>query len=230
MSEESQDMSLQHFRSIGKKIIAIGRNYRDHAAEMKAPIPTKPMLFMKATSAYIGNMETIKIPVGCTDVNHEIELGVVIATKMSHVKAADAMKFVGGYAVALDMTARDWQNDAKKQGHPWFLSKSFDTSCPVSDFVDKNKIPNVQNVRLKLYINDKLQQNGCTKDMIFDVPQLLEYVTQYITLEPGDLLLTGTPAGVSTVNVGDHIRCVMSNEGNENAIMELEVGVERANE
>ncbi|CAL1538342.1 unnamed protein product [Lymnaea stagnalis] len=202
---------LSQFRELGKKIICVGRNYREHAAELGNPIPSKPILFLKPTSAYITEGQMIKIPLGCSDLNHEVELGVVIGIRASKIKQEEAMKYVGGFALGLDMTARDWQSEAKKNGHPWCLAKGFDTSCPVSAFIDKEKIPNPNNVDIWLKVNGETRQSGNTKDMIFSVEHLISYASQYFTLEPGDLLLTGTPSGVSKLNLGDVIQAGLGN-------------------
>ncbi|BFY98627.1 hypothetical protein BsWGS_01667 [Bradybaena similaris] len=197
---------LAQFKDFGKKIVCVGRNYRDHAAELGNPVPGKPILFLKPTTAYISEGQTIKIPKGCTDLNHEVELGVIIGSRATNVKESEAMKYVGGYALGLDMTARDWQSEAKKNGLPWSLAKGFDTSCPVSAFIEKDKIPNPGDIDIWLKVNGETRQSGNTKDMIFSVEHLISYTSQFFTLEPGDLLLTGTPAGVSKLKPGDVIQ------------------------
>lgn len=116
-----------------------------------------------------------------------------------------AMNHVGGYVLVLDMTARDFQRDASKKGQPWLLAKGFDTSCPVSDFIPKEKLPDPDNVRLWLKIDGALKQDGNTTDMIFKIPYLLSYISSFVTLEVGDLILTGTPAGVSAITAGQQI-------------------------
>lgn len=115
------------------------------------------------------------------------------------------MDHVGGYVLALDMTARDFQNEAKKKGLPWLLAKGFDTSCPVSEFIPKDKLPDPDNVRLWLKTDNVMKQDGNTKDMIFSIPFLISYISKIVTLEEGDLILTGTPAGVSAVSSGQQI-------------------------
>lgn len=204
---------VANFREIGKKIVCVGRNYSEHAAELGNAVPTKPILFLKPTSSYIGEGSAIKIPPGCQDLNHEVELGIVIGSRASRVSEADATKYIAGYALGLDMTARDWQNEAKKKGHPWSLAKGFDTSCPVSSFVDKEKIKNPNDIDIWLTVNGETRQSGNTKDMVFSVEHLISYASQYFTLEPGDLLLTGTPSGVSTVNAGDVVRAGIGEKG-----------------
>ena len=137
--------------------------------------------------------------------HHEIELGVVIGSKCSRATPDKAVSAIGGYCLALDMTARGVQNELKTQGHPWELAKAFDTSLPVGDFIPKDKILDTQNVTLTCSVNGEMRQNASTKDMIFTVPDLLSYISKYFTLEEGDVVLTGTPAGVGPVKAGDII-------------------------
>jgi len=199
-------VNLANFRSIGRKIVCVGRNYREHAAELNNPVPTKPVLFMKATSAYLSQGEgAIIIPPGCQNLHQEVELGVIISKTAKNVSQTDAMAYVGGYTVALDMTARDFQDDAKKAGLPWFLAKSFDSSCPIGDFIPSEIIKDPHNVEIFCKINGKDQQRSKTDTMIFTIPVLIEYITKFCTLNEGDLLLTGTPAGVTQVKSGDVI-------------------------
>lgn len=137
--------------------------------------------------------------------HHEVELGVIISQRGSDIPEDRALEFVGGYALALDMTARDFQNEAKKKGHPWIMAKGFDTSCPISDYIPKETFLNPESVQLWLKVNGEQRQNGNTKDMIFTIPRLISYISEYFTLEPGDLILTGTPSGVGPVKEGDTI-------------------------
>jgi acylpyruvate hydrolase len=206
---------LSRFVDFGRKIICVGRNYRylyinyskfnevitveylyfsEHAIELGNAIPERPLLFLKPTSSYVEEGSPIKIPAGCSSLHHEIELGVVIKSKCSKVKPEDVMIHVGGFCLALDMTARDFQDEAKKKGHPWTLAKGFDTSCPVSAFIPSEKIMDPHNIELWCSVNGVARQRGSTKDMIFNVPTLLSYISTYFTLEPGDVVLTGTPS------------------------------------
>lgn len=137
--------------------------------------------------------------------HHEIELGVVIGSRCSRASPEDAFKCVGGYALVLDMTARDFQNELKKNGHPWELAKCFDTSLPVSDFLEPEIVPDPHNVELVCRVNGELRQKDSTAKMITKIPHLLSYISTYFTLEVGDLVLTGTPAGVGPVKHGDVI-------------------------
>uniref|UniRef100_A0A8R1HSX5 Oxaloacetate tautomerase FAHD1, mitochondrial n=1 Tax=Caenorhabditis japonica TaxID=281687 RepID=A0A8R1HSX5_CAEJA len=197
--------SLSGFRNLATKIVCVGRNYKDHALELGNAIPKKPMLFVKTVNSFIVEGEPIVAPPGCQNLHQEVELGVVIAKKASNISKSDAMSYIGGYTVALDMTARDFQDEAKKSGAPWFLAKSFDGSCPVGGFLAASEIPNPHDVELFCKINGKDQQRSRTDVMIFDIPTLLEYATKFVTLEPGDVVLTGTPAGVTRINSGDVI-------------------------
>uniref|UniRef100_A0AC34PX97 Fumarylacetoacetase-like C-terminal domain-containing protein n=1 Tax=Panagrolaimus sp. JU765 TaxID=591449 RepID=A0AC34PX97_9BILA len=198
-------VNFANFRQIGRKIVCVGRNYKEHAKELGNAIPTKPMLFVKTTNSYVGDGEPIVIPPGCKNLHQEVELGVVIAKQAKNIKKEDWKDYVAGYTVALDMTARDFQDEAKKAGAPWFLAKSFDTSCPVGEFIDKSKIEDPHDLEIYCSINGQEKQRSKTNIMIFDIPTLLEYATKFATLEPGDLLLTGTPAGVCHVDAGDEI-------------------------
>lgn len=168
-------------------------------------VPEKPLLFLKPPSALLTEGDTIKLPAGCSSLHHEIELGVVIGSRCSKVSQEEVMNYVCGYLLALDMTARDFQDEAKKKGHPWTLAKGFDTSCPISSFIPKERIADPHNIELWCSVNGIMKQKGCTKDMIFKLPSLISYISNYFTLEEGDIVLTGTPAGVGPVNPGDII-------------------------
>lgn len=198
---------LPWFVANGKKIIGIGRNFADHAKELGNAVPSKPMMFLKPTSSYIVEGDKIKIPKGCDQLHHEVELGVIIGKEGSEI-AADrvfADGYVEGYCLALDMTARDFQEEAKKKGHPWSIAKGFDTSCPVSDMLPMSSIPNPHDVELWLQVNSTDRQRGSTRDMIFDIPTLVSACSNYFTLQRGDVILTGTPSGVGPVSAGDVI-------------------------
>lgn len=153
-----------------------------------------------------------QIPPGCDQLHHEVELGVVIGKKGVSISESNAMDHVGGYALALDMTARDIQNKAKKLGWPWTLAKGFDTALPVSEFIPKVEIPDPENVHLWLKVDGELKQDGNTQDLIFKIPHLISYISQKMTLEVGDLILTGTPEGVSPVKPGQTIVCGLADK------------------
>lgn len=201
---------LQKFYEIGRKIVCVGRNYRDHALELKNPIPEKPLIFAKTTNAYVQNGGNIEVPFGCSNLHHEVELGVVISETAKNITKESALDYVGGYAIALDMTARCIQDTLKKAGEPWYLAKSFDTSCPIGEFIAKERVPDPHKVEIYCAVNGKIRQKAKTDSMIFSIPTLLEFITKTITLDPGDLVLTGTPAGVSQCLPGDQLEIGIS--------------------
>ncbi|CEI93048.1 Putative Acylpyruvate hydrolase [Rhizopus microsporus] len=200
--------SARTFLTTGKKIVAIGRNFSEHAKELGNAVPTSPFFFLKPTSSYLANGGTIEIPKGC-EVHHEVELAVVIGKEARDCPASQAMEHVAGYALAIDCTARNLQNEAKKKGLPWSTAKGFDTFSPISEFISKEQIPDAHNVDLWLKVNDKFRQQGNTKDMIFSVPKLIEYVSSIMKLEVGDVILTGTPSGVGPIQSGDLVTAGM---------------------
>ncbi|PKI84064.1 hypothetical protein MVES_002118 [Malassezia vespertilionis] len=195
---------LSHFRTAGRKIVAIGRNFADHAKELNNAVPTEPFFFLKPTSSYITSGQQIEIPKGVV-AHHEVELAVVVGQQGRDINANHAMEHVGGYALAIDMTARNMQDKAKKAGLPWSAAKGFDTFTPISALVDKHAIPDPMNVNLWLEVNGETRQRGNTSDMIFAIPELLAHVSSIMTLEKGDVLLTGTPKGVGALQAGDQV-------------------------
>uniref|UniRef100_W5MCL4 Oxaloacetate tautomerase FAHD1, mitochondrial n=2 Tax=Lepisosteus oculatus TaxID=7918 RepID=W5MCL4_LEPOC len=198
--------NLNRFWEWGRKIICVGRNYADHAKELKNAIPSEPVLFLKPPSAYVREGSPILLPVYSTNLHHEVELGVVIGRGGTAIPQEAAMDHVAGYALCLDMTARDVQEECKSKGLPWTLAKAFNTSCPVSEFIPRDRVPDPGNVRLWLKVNDQLRQEGSTSQMIFSIPFLISYISEVITLEEGDLILTGTPRGVSSVQEHDEVQ------------------------
>jgi 2-keto-4-pentenoate hydratase/2-oxohepta-3-ene-1,7-dioic acid hydratase in catechol pathway len=196
-------MSADHWDERPSKILCIGRNYAEHAAEMGANVPAKPIVFLKPPSALIGNGDAVILPEQSSDVHHEVELVALIGRRGKHIPADDAVLFVAGYAVGIDLTARDIQSEAKKAGQPWSVAKGFDTFAPLGIFTAADKILNPQDLRIQLRINGALRQDGWTGDMLFSVHRLVAYCSSIFTLEPGDLLYTGTPKGVGPVRAGD---------------------------
>lgn len=192
---------------ICRKIVCVGRNYTKHCAELNNPVPSKPLLFLKPPTSLLAEGNPIKIPNGCTNLHHEVELGVIIGKDGTTISEDKAMEHVSGYVLALDMTARDFQDEAKKKGHPWLLAKCWDTFCPISDVVPKDRIADVHNVGVELNVNGVNKQSGNTQDMIFSIPYLISHVSKITKLQYGDLILTGTPSGVGPVKSGDVIEC-----------------------
>ncbi|KAF4576370.1 hypothetical protein EYR40_000607 [Pleurotus pulmonarius] len=193
----------------GKQIVAIGRNYAEHAKELNNKVPKEPFFFLKPTSSYVFNGGNVEIPDGIV-AHHEVELGVVIGKAGRDVSQADAESLIAGYALAVDMTARNLQDQVKKRGLPWSAAKGFDTFTPIGEFIAKSAIQDPHNLNLALKINGVVKQDGNTSDMIFQIPQLIEHITSIMTLAPGDVILTGTPSGVGPVAAGDQIECTMS--------------------
>ena len=177
-----------------RKFIGIGLNYADHAAETGAPIPKEPIIFMKAITCLNGPDDPITLPQGSKKTDWEVELGVVIGTRAQYVSEADALSYVAGYCVVNDVSEREYQ---KERGPQWDKGKGCDTFGPVGPWlVTRDEVIDVQQLDLYLELNGKRMQTGCTDTMIFTVAQLVSYVSRFMTLEPGDIIATGTPPGV----------------------------------
>ncbi len=185
------------------KIICVGRNYAKHAAEMRSDLPERPMLFLKPPTALVGHGGKVIIPRMSDEVHHEVELVVAIGQGGKGIPEARAMDHVDGYAVGLDMTARDLQAEAKKRGEPWSVAKGFDTFAPIGPLVAAREVADPQALSIRLTINGEGRQEGNTADMIFSVAKLVAYCSTIFTLMPGDLIYTGTPEGVGPVKEGD---------------------------
>ena len=180
-------------KSIGK-IVAIGLNYRDHAIESGLPIPTEPMMFMKPLSSLSGPNDDVVLPRGSTHGDWEVELGVIIGKTCRYVAEDEALDKVAGYVLANDVSERFNQ---KQRGSQWSKGKGHDTFCPVGPWmVTPDEIGDAQDLDMHLDVNGARMQTGNTKTMIFAIDELISYVSEYVTLEPGDLLITGTPPGV----------------------------------
>lgn len=200
-----------------QKIICIGLNYRDHAIETGSEIPTEPVVFNKFLSTLSGAGDAIVLPKVSKEVDYEAELVVVIGRTAKHVAAKDAMDYVLGYTCGHDVSARDWQKG--RPGGQWLLGKTFDTFAPIGPcLVTTDELPDPSNVRVRMHLNDATVQDSTTAQLIFDIPTLIEHLTQIVTLHPGDLIFTGTPPGVGAamqpprfLQPGD--RCTVEIEG-----------------
>jgi 2-keto-4-pentenoate hydratase/2-oxohepta-3-ene-1,7-dioic acid hydratase in catechol pathway len=178
-----------------RKIICIGLNYRDHAAETGAALPKDPILFSKYPTALLGHGEAIVLPPVSHEVDFEAELVIVIGKRGKNISATGAKDYVAGYTVGHDVSARDWQ--LKKDGKQWMIGKTFDTFAPCGpELVTADEVPDPHNLAIKLRLNGKTMQDSSTKQLIFGAGDLLAYISQVFTLEPGDLIYTGTPPGV----------------------------------
>jgi len=195
------------------KIICVGRNYAKHIEEMKSETTIDPVLFLKPNSSLHSLTEPVPVPKTVGEVHHEIELAVCISKPCSSVSPEKAAGSIAGYAVALDLTLRDIQSAAKKAGLPWAVAKGFDAACPISTFVDASEIADVNNLGLLLKINDEIRQQGSTSHMLFKIPDLISYASKFFRFEEGDLLLTGTPAGVGPLKQGDRIEAQINDIG-----------------
>ncbi|WP_054839444.1 fumarylacetoacetate hydrolase family protein [Thermococcus sp. JCM 11816] len=187
------------------KIVALAKNYAEHAKEMESDVPEKPVFFLKPPSALIGPGNPIILPRMSKRVDHEVELAVIIGKRAKRVPAEKAMDYVLGYTIMLDITARDLQAEARKKGLPWTISKGFDTFAPVGPRIVDRRELKVEDLEIGLKVNGELRQLGRTSQMVFKVPELIEYISSIMTLEPGDIIATGTPAGVGPLRHGDHI-------------------------
>jgi 2-keto-4-pentenoate hydratase/2-oxohepta-3-ene-1,7-dioic acid hydratase in catechol pathway len=191
-----------HTLSIGK-LLCIGRNYAEHADEMEREVPDQPMVFLKPATAVIRSGDTVRLPPQSEDVHHEVELVAVIGTEGRDIPRDAALDHVAAYAVGLDMTARDLQARAKEKRHPWSVAKGFDTFAPLGPLTSAADIDHPQDLSLSLRCNEEVRQEASTTDMIFPVAELVHYCSKIFTLQPGDLLYTGTPSGVGPVEDGD---------------------------
>jgi 2-keto-4-pentenoate hydratase/2-oxohepta-3-ene-1,7-dioic acid hydratase in catechol pathway len=185
------------------KIIAIGLNYYKHAQEVKQEVPKEPLTFFKPSTSVIGPEDKIVRPPGCQQLDYEAELGVVIGKTATRVSKADAMQYVLGYTCFNDVTARDWQRIDKQ----WTRAKGSDTFSPIGPWIETQLDPG--NVLVESYLNGVRKQSSSTNDLVFDVPTLLAFITNSITLLPGDVIATGTPAGIAPMQSGDviEIKC-----------------------
>jgi len=194
------------------KIICLARTYKKHADEMKSFVPKSPLLFLKPASAVIFSGEAIRIPDQSSCLHHEVELGVVIGKKGKNVTVDSALDVVLGYVVGLDITARDIQAEAKKRGWPWGIAKGFDTFAPISKVVSKKRIMDPNYVMISLTVNDQIRQKENTKNLHWSVEKIISFVSSIMTLDVGDVILTGTPERVNSIQPGDRLRGVLSDK------------------
>ena len=187
------------------KIVCVGRNYAEHAKELGNEVPEKPVIFLKAASALIHSGEKIIHPAFSKDMHHEVELVLLIGKAVKNANKSEAENAIIGYGVGLDMTLRDIQNDLRKTGNPWTISKCFDTSAVVSDFVLESDYKLTLDEEISLSVNGQIRQKEKLSKMLFHPAEIVEYISSLMTLEEGDLVFTGTPAGVGKVEMGDRL-------------------------
>jgi 2-keto-4-pentenoate hydratase/2-oxohepta-3-ene-1,7-dioic acid hydratase in catechol pathway len=190
------------------KIVCVGLNYADHAAEQNKDVPERPLLFLKPPNAVASHGDAVTLPAGKDRIDHEAELGVVIGEQCKHVAAADAMDVVAGYTCVNDISNRD---DQRRETN-WVRGKAFDGSAPIGPVVaDPEHVP--EDARVTLRVNGETRQDSSRDEFIFSIPELVEEITTYLTLEPGDVISTGTPAGVSPLADGDRVEVEIEGVG-----------------
>lgn len=187
------------------KIMAIGQNYADHNKELQNQTPTEPVVFMKPDSALLKNNKPFFIPDFSNEIHYETELVIKFNRLGKNIEPRFAHRYYAEIGLGVDFTARDLQRTLKAQGKPWEISKAFDNSAVIGDFVPVNTIADVQNIEFRLDLNGKTVQSGNSSQMIFPINELIAHISRYFTIKIGDFLFTGTPAGVGTVAIGDRL-------------------------
>lgn len=187
------------------KIVCVGRNYAAHAAELNNPIPDAPLLFIKPATAAVSMAEPIHLRRGHGSCHYEGELALLIGEKLTDANPGQVPAAIAGLGLALDLTLRELQADLKKQGQPWEKAKGFDGACPLSPFVKLDWLPDWDQLTYTLWLNDEIRQRGKSSHMLTPMLDLVAYISRYFTLLPGDVVLTGTPAGVGELQVGDKV-------------------------
>ena len=188
------------------KIIAIGRNYADHAKELNNPIPTTPVIFLKPDTALLKDNKPFYLPEFSSDIHFELELVLKVCKEGKHIAEKFASNYFDEIGLGIDFTARDIQNKHKEKGLPWELAKAFDNSAPVSSFLPKSDYNDLYQLQFELLLNGITRQKGNTKNLLFSFEKIISFVSQYITLKKGDLIFTGTPEGVGKINRGDRLQ------------------------
>lgn len=194
------------------KIIAIGRNYIDHAKELNNPVPEKPVFFMKPESAILRNNKPFFYPDFSENIHYETEIIIKINRLGKHISEKYAHRYYDEIGIGIDFTARDLQSKAKEKGLPWEIAKAFDGSAPLSEFLPVSNFKDINDLNFSLKINKKIVQEGNTKNMIFSYNKIIAYVSQFITLKIGDLIFTGTPAGVGQVFLNDRLEVYIEDQ------------------
>lgn len=187
------------------KIICIGRNYIDHAKELNNPVPIEPIFFLKPDTALIRNNQPFFYPDFSNDIHYEVEILVKFDKVGKNIAEKFAHRYYSEIGIGIDFTARDLQNKCKEKGLPWEIAKSFDGAAPISKFIKLVDFGDIQSLDFKLELNGQLIQQGNTRDMIFSVDKLIQHVSRFFTIKIGDLMFTGTPAGVGPVKIGDRL-------------------------
>lgn len=187
------------------KIVCVGLNYRDHVAEMGSELNDEAVLFMKPSTAMVPLTTPFNLPIGQGECHNEAEIAVLIKSQLTNATESDVASAIWGYGIGLDLTLRNVQKQLKTMGRPWERSKAFDGSAPLSPFIEKSQIANTNNIEFSLKVNDEIRQQGTSILMIRPIEKLISIISQHFTLLPGDVIFTGTPAGVAPLNAGDSL-------------------------
>jgi len=209
------------------KIICLGRNYRKHAEELGNVVPEKPIIFLKPPSSLIVEGEKILLPSQSQDVQHEVELGVVIGKAGRYIPRAEAVGHILGYCIFLDITARDIQKEETKRGAPWALAKGFDTFAPVSQVVRREELAHPEDLAIRLWVNEEIRQDSNTRYMIFGIGEIIEYISSFMTIEYGDIIATGTPEGVGPIRNRNIVTVEIEGIGKVRFEVELQRGTRK---
>lgn len=187
------------------KILAIGRNYAEHIAELKNEVPDEPVIFFKPDTTILRNNEPFYYPEYSNDIHHEVELILRISREGKNIEKKFAHKYYDAIGLGIDFTARDLQSKAKAKGLPWTLAKGFNGSAPVSEFVPLDQFSDLKNISFRLDVNGETKQKGNSQMMMNDFDDIIAYISRFITLKKGDIIFTGTPEGVGPVKIGDRL-------------------------
>jgi len=194
------------------KVVCVGRNYAEHAKELGNEVPDAPILFIKPASAVVSLESGFTIPQDQGSVHHEAEIALLISNDAKNIKAEDAWGHVSHVSVALDLTLRDVQSKLKEKSHPWEVAKGFDGACPLGKWVNKESMTDLNKIAIELHKNGEQKQIGDSTQMITAIPELIAYMSHIFTLKAGDVILTGTPAGVGPLNTGDVLQVKLDNQ------------------
>jgi 2-keto-4-pentenoate hydratase/2-oxohepta-3-ene-1,7-dioic acid hydratase in catechol pathway len=194
------------------KVICIGRNYMDHIKELNSPLPSAPVFFLKPDTSIVTRNRPFFYPDFSKEIHYEVELVMKVCKVGKNIQKQFASTYFDEIGIGIDFTARDLQDECKKKGLPWLVSKGFDNAAPLGKFMKKSSFPDLRNINFHLDINGITVQKGNSGDMIFPFEELISYVSKFITLKMGDLIYTGTPIGVGPVNIGDRLEAFIEGE------------------
>lgn len=194
------------------KILAVGRNYSEHAKELNNPVPTEPVVFLKPDTALLREGKAFYHPDFSNDIHYEVELVIKIRKEGKHIAEKFALNYIESIGIGIDLTARDIQEKCKQKGLPWEIAKAFDHSAPIGNFISISDFKDLKNISFSLKKNSETVQVGNSSDMIFSFEQIISYLSKRFTLKKGDLIFTGTPAGVGKINIGDQFQAYIEDQ------------------